>query len=87
MCLEIYEIDPEKFIWTPGFAWHAALKKTWVELDLLTDIDMLLMVEKGIRFGICNTVHCYAKANNKYMDDCGENKESLHINYWDVNNL
>ena len=48
---------------------------------------MLLMVQKGIRFGICNTVHCYAKVNNKYMDDCGENKESSHIKYWDVNNL
>ena len=46
---------------------------------------MLLMVEKGIRFGICNTVHCYPKTNNKYIDDWGENKESSHINFWDVN--
>ena len=46
MCLEIYEFDPAKFISAPGLAWQAALKKTKVELDLLTDIDMLLIVEK-----------------------------------------
>ena len=46
MCLEIYELDPAKFLSAPGLAWQAALKKTKVELALLTDIDMLLMVEK-----------------------------------------
>ena len=49
MCLEIYELDPAKFLSAPGLAWQAALKKTKVKLDFLTDIDMLLMVEKGIR--------------------------------------
>ena len=52
MCLEIYELDPAKFLSAPGLAWQAALKKTKVKLDLLTDIDMLLMVEKSIRGGI-----------------------------------
>ena len=47
---------------------------------------MLLMVEKGIRGRICNTIHQYAKANNKYMKDYDENKES-YLRYWDVNNL
>ena len=55
MCLEIYELDPAKFLSAPGFAWPAALKKTKVKLDLLTDIDMLLMVEKGIRGRICHS--------------------------------
>ena len=55
MCLEIYEMDPAKNISAPGLAWQATLKKPKVKLDLLTDIDMLLMVEKGIRGGIC---HC-----------------------------
>ena len=49
-----------------GLAWQAALKNTKVKIDLLTDIDMLLMVEKGIR-GICHSIHRYAKANNKYI--------------------
>ena len=48
---------------------------------------MLLMVEKGIRGVICHSVYRYAKANNKYMKDYDENKESLYIRYWDVNNL
>ena len=87
ICLEIYELDPVKFISAPRLAWQAVLKKTEVELDLLADIDRLLMVEKGIRGGICNTIHWYEKSNNKYMKDYDNNKESLYLNYWDVNNL
>ena len=64
MCLKIYHLDPAKFFSAPGLAWQAALKKTEVKLELLTDIDMLLMVEKGIRGGICYTIHWDAKANN-----------------------
>ena len=45
------------------------------------------MVEKGIRGGICNRIHRYANANNKYMKDYGKNKESPYLKYWDVNNL
>ena len=52
MCFEIYELDPAKSLSAPVLAWEAALKKTKVKLDLLTDIDMLLMVEKGIKEGI-----------------------------------
>ena len=47
MCLDMYELDPVYFVSAPGLAWHACLKKTGVELELLTDIDMLLMIEKG----------------------------------------
>ena len=53
-----------KFLSARGLAWQAALKKTKVKLDLLTDIDMLLMVEKGIRGGICHYIYQYAKANS-----------------------
>ena len=67
VCLEIYELDPEKFLSARGLAWQAALKKTKVKLSLLTDIDMLLMVEKGIRGETCRSIYRYAKANNKYM--------------------
>ena len=67
MYLKIYQLDSAKFLSALGLAWEAALKNTGVKLELLTDIDMLLMVEKGIREGICNTIHRYTKANNKYM--------------------
>ena len=76
MCLKIYELDPVKFLSNSGLAWEAALKNTKVKLDLLTDINMLLMVEKGIRGGICHSIYRYAKANNKYIKDYDKNKES-----------
>ena len=62
-------------------------KKTGAELELLTDYDMLLMIEEGIRGGICHAVHRYAKANNEYMKDYDESKESSYIQYLDGNNL
>ena len=67
MCLEKDQLDSVYFVSAPGLAWQACLKKTGVELELLTDIDMLLMIEKRIRGGICQATHRYAKANNKYM--------------------
>ena len=66
-CLEIYGLDPIYFVSAPGLAWQACLKKAEVKLELLTDYYMILMIEKGIRGGICQATHRYAKANNKYM--------------------
>ena len=62
-------------------------EKTNVELELITDYDMLLMIEDGIRGGICHAIQRYAKANNKYMNDYNKNKESSYIQYLDANNL
>ena len=67
MCIKVYELDPAHFLSLPGLAWQAFLKKTNVKLELLTDYDILLMVEERIRGGICHSIHRYAKANNKYM--------------------
>ena len=53
MCLKTYELDPVRFFSAPGLTWQAAVRKTKLKLDLLADIDMLLMVEKGIRGRIC----------------------------------
>ena len=64
MCIEIYKLDPAKFLSAPGFAWQAALQKNKIKLDLFTNINMLLMVEKSIRGGICQSIYQYAKANN-----------------------
>ena len=57
------------------------------KFDLLTDIDILLMVKKGIRGGTCRSIYRYSKANNKYMTDYDKNKKSSYIQYWGVNNL
>ena len=87
MCLNIYELDPVYFVSAPGLAWQACLKKTGVKLELLTDYDMILMIEKGIRGGICQATHRYSKANNKYMKNYDKNIESWYIEYLDANNL
>ena len=76
MCSKVYELDPAHFLSLPGLAWQACLKKTNVKLKLLSDYGMLLMVEDGIRGGICHSIHRYAKANNKYMNNYDKNKES-----------
>ena len=62
----------------PGLAWQACFKKTWVKLELLTDNDMLMMIEEGIRGGMCNAVYRYAKAYNKYMNNYDKNTESSY---------
>ena len=86
-CIEIYELDPAHFLSASGLAWQACLKKTEVRLELLTENDMLFMVEKGVRGGICHATYRYAKANNKYMKNYDKNKESSYIQHLDANNL
>ena len=71
----------------PGLAWQACFKKTKVKLELLTDIDMLLMVEKGIRGGICQAIHRYAKVNNKYLTNHNKDIISSYLMYLDANTL
>ena len=87
MCLKEYELDPAHFLSLPGLAWQTCLKKINIELELLTDCDMLLMVKEGIRGGICQSIHRYAKANNKSMNNYNNNEDSSYIQYLDANNL
>ena len=87
MCIKVYELDPAHFLSLPGLAWQACLKKANVKLELLIDYDMLLMVEEGIKGRISHTIHRHAKANNKYMKNYDENKESSYIQYLNTSNL
>ena len=83
-----YKLDPAHYYTAPGLAWDAALKVTEVKLELLSDIDMLLMVEKGIRGGVSMISTRYGKANNKYMGNQFDDKHpSKYIAYLDANNL
>ena len=87
MCLDTYKLDPAKLLLAPRLAWKPALQKTKIKLDLLTDIDMLLMVDKGIRGEISHSIYWYAEANNKYMNYYDKSKDSSDIQYGDVSNL
>ena len=87
MCMKVYGLDPAHFLSAPELVWQACLKKTEVELELLTDPDMLLKVEKGNRGGICHAIHRYAKANNKYMENYNKHEEESFLQYNDANNL
>ena len=86
-CLKHYKLDPAHYYTSPGLAWDACLKETKQELQLLTDYDMLMMVERGIRGGISHISKRYAEANNKYMKDYNPDKASVYIQYLDANNL
>ena len=87
MCIKVYELDPAHFLSAPGLSWQACLKKTEAELELITDLDMLLMVEKRIRGGICHAILRYAKANNNYMKEYNKDEEESFLQYNDANNL
>ena len=71
----------------PGLAWQVYLKRTEIELELLTNIRMLLLLEKEIRGGISHAIHRYVKANNKYIKNYNKNIDSSYIMYLDANNL
>ena len=86
-CLEYYKLDPCHYFSSPGLAWDAMLKMTDIKLDLITDVDMHLMIEKGLRGGTSYIAKRYSKANNKYMKDYNPEMPSKYIMYLDANNL
>ena len=88
LCLKIYGLDPVYYFTAPGLAWDACLKITDIDLELLSDPNMLLMFEKGIRGGISIISNRYGEANNKYMrKGFNKNKPSKYLMYLDANNL
>ena len=82
-----YQLDPAYYFSLPGMAWDALLKKTKVELELLTDIDMHLFFEKGLRGGVSMVSKRFAKANNPQCPDHDTTKPNNWIMYLDANNL
>ena len=83
-----YGLHPAHFFTLPGIAWKACFKKTNIRLTFLSDPDMLLMFERGIRGGITQAVHRYTLANNKYMESKYDpNQESTYSQYLDATNL
>ena len=87
LCQEQYGLDPAHYLTSPGLSWDALLKKTEVELELLTDLDLHLFVERGMRGGISMVSKRYAKANNPQVQGYDPSKPNKHIMYLDQNNL
>ena len=88
VCLDNYRLDPAHFYTAPGLVWKACLKKTKIKIELLSDPDMLLMFERGIRGGITQSVHRWAKANNPYMgSEYAPREPTRYLQYLDANNL
>ena len=87
VCQEKYGLDPAHYYSTPGLSWDALLKKTGVELELLTDLDMHLFIERGMRGSISMASKRYAKANNPLVAGYDSTQPTNYITYLDANNL
>ena len=86
--IDSYGLDPTYYYTLPGYTWDAMLKYTGIRCELLTDIDMVMFVERGIRGGLSQCSHRYAQANNKYNTSSYDpSKPSTYLMYFDVNNL
>lgn len=83
----LFDLDPANFVTLPSFSFEAMLKYTGVEIELLSNIDHLLFVERAIRGGITQCSKRYARANNQYMDDFDETEKKSFLLYIDANAL
>ena len=86
-CLKFYKLDPCHYFSSPGLSWDAMLKMTGVKLEKISNINMYLFIEKGLRGGISYIAKRYSEANNKYMKNYYRTKPSKYISYLDMNNL
>ena len=85
--LSTYKLDPAHYLTLPGYSWDALLKSTKISLELLTDPDMYLFVEKGLRGGISMVSHRHVQANNPQMENYDPNQPNSYLMYLDSNNL
>ncbi|XP_050447453.1 uncharacterized protein LOC126849551 [Cataglyphis hispanica] len=86
-CMKSYGLDPAHYYTLPGYTWDAMLKYMGVRFELLTDIDMVMFVERGIRGGLSQCFNRYVRANNKYLKSYNLSEPSSYLMYFDVNNL
>lgn len=86
-CKQHYKLDPAFYITAPSLSFDAMLLKTGVQLELVSDLFIIRMIQSGIRGGLCMCSHRYAKANNKYIPDYNTSKPQSYIVYLDCNNL
>lgn len=87
ICLITYKLDPCQYLTTPSLSWNAMMKYTAVELQLLTDYEMIQFVKSAIRGGISQVSKRYSEANNKFMKNYNANEDDKFMVYLDVNNL
>ena len=87
LCLSYYKLDPVHYYGTPGIAWDACLKISGQWLELITDSDKYLFIERAQRGGMSFIGKRYSEANNKYMENFDETKESTYLMYFDANSL
>ena len=87
LCINFYELDCCHYISLPSFAWDAMLKKTNVQLEYITDIDIYTFLENNLRCGVTTVNHRYFKANNAYLDDYNSSLPTSFLQYYDANNL
>ena len=87
VCLEYYKLDPCHYYSAPGLSWDACLKMTKIELELISDVDMHLFIEKGLRGGLSIITHRKGNANNNYMKNYDKNVATQYVAYYDANNL
>jgi hypothetical protein len=87
VCLSKYNLDPAHYYGAPGLSWSACLKMTGMKLELLTDIDMVLFIEKGVRGGVSQVSNRLKTANNPYLKEYDCSKPTSYLCYEDANNL
>lgn len=87
VCLDTYKLDPAQYITAPSLSWDAMLRYTQVELELLTDIDMLHFLKKGVRGGVTQCSKRKSHANNAFLDTYDASQPATYIMYLDATNL